>query len=50
MGAAVTSDEHKAAAEAALTDAYGTDNPTPALLRGIIHAVLALIDEGSTNG
>jgi len=46
----VTSDEHKAAAEAALADSGGHHAPMIPMMRGIIHAILALIDEGSTSG
>lgn len=46
----MTSDDHKTAAEQALVDADGHHHPMIPLMRGIIHAVLALIDEGSTDG
>ncbi len=46
----MTSDEHKAAAEQALIDADGHHHPMIPLMRGIIHAVLALIDEGGHGG
>lgn len=41
----MTSDEHKVAAEQALADAWGADNPTIPLLRALTHAVLATIKE-----
>lgn len=37
----MTPDEHRDAAEQALVDAYGTPDPMPALMRGVIHALLA---------
>ncbi|GAA1722284.1 hypothetical protein [Dietzia cercidiphylli] len=43
----MTSDEHKAAAEQSLLDAWGAADPTPELLRGLVHAVLATIKETS---
>ena len=46
----MTPDEHKAAAEEALADAHGHHQPMIPLMRGVIHAVLALIDEGSASG
>ena len=44
----MTSDEHKAAAEQALTDSGGHHNPSIPLMRGIIHALLALGDDDTT--
>lgn len=41
----MTSDDHKAAAEQALLDAWSAADPTPELLRGLVHAVLATIKE-----
>lgn len=41
----MTSDEHKAAAEAALTDSGGHHNPSIPLMRGITHALLALASD-----
>ncbi|MDZ4233736.1 MAG: hypothetical protein U1C73_08225 [Dietzia sp.] len=46
----MTSDEHKVAAEHALADADGHNQPTIPLLRALTHAVLALIDEGGHGG
>ena len=46
----MTSDDHKTAAEQALADAWGSDNPNTELLRALTHAVLALIDEGGHGG
>ena len=38
----MTSDDHKAAAEEALADAHGHQQPTIPLLRALTHALLAL--------
>ena len=40
----MTPAEHRAAAENALADAHGHQQPTIPLLRALTHAVLALID------
>ena len=45
----MTPDEHKAAAEEALADAWDDSGPNT-LLRALTHAVLALIDEGGHGG
>jgi len=41
----VTPDEHKAAAEAALADSGGHHDPVIPLMRGVIHALLALASD-----
>lgn len=50
MGTGMSPDDHKAAAEQALVDADGHHHPMIPLMRGIIHAILALIDEGPRHG
>ena len=42
----MTSDDHKAAAEQALVDADGHHQPMIPLMRGVVHALLALAQEG----
>lgn len=37
--------DHRAAAEQALTDSGGHHNPSIPLMRGLVHALLALGDE-----
>lgn len=41
----MTPAEHRAAAEQALADSGGHHNPSIPLMRGIIHALLALADD-----